>query len=118
MKIDQEKISKPWGYEIVWSKCSKFVGKILYINKGHRLSRQYHRYKEESVFVESGNLLIEIGASQYKKDIYLTPGDSFHIIPNMIHRFCALTGDVKLFEVSTPELEDVVRLEDDYNRTE
>ena len=117
MKIDQEKIIKPWGYEIIWSKCSKFVGKILYINKGHRLSRQYHKHKEESIFVQNGVLLVELGAKQYKKDIHLSKGESFHIVPNTIHRFCAVSSDVQLFEVSTPELTDVVRLEDDYSRS-
>lgn len=116
MIVKQEKIDKPWGYEIIWSKCKKFVGKILYINKGSKLSRQYHNIKEETIFVQEGSLLVEVGSKEYKEDIYLKPGESLHITPNTIHRFCALKNDVTLFEVSTPELNDVVRLEDDYNR--
>lgn len=116
MIVKQKKIIKPWGYEILWSKCDKFVGKILFIKQGHRLSRQYHKIKEESIIVHQGFLTLEIGAKQYKKSFHLIPGESFHITPNTIHRFCAESNDVLLYEVSTPELDDVVRLEDDYNR--
>ena len=116
MIIEQKIVSKPWGYEIIWAQCEKFVGKVIYINKGHKLSRQYHKFKEESIFVQKGNLLVEIGSRQYKKKFYLDHGQSFHITPNTIHRFCAWKDDVMLFEVSTSELKDVVRLEDDYNR--
>ena len=116
MIVKQEKIIKPWGYEVIWAKTEKFVGKILYIKKGEKLSRQYHKIKEETIFVQKGKLLLEIGAKEYKKDLILNPGESFHIKPNMIHRFSTQNEDVTLFEVSTAELEDVVRLEDKYNR--
>ena len=117
MSAKQEKITKPWGYEIIWAKSDKYVGKILYIKKGHRLSRQYHKIKDETILVKSGKLLLEIGAKEYKTDIELNIGDSFHITPNTVHRFCAPHEDVCLLEVSTTELEDVVRLEDDYSRS-
>ena len=118
MIVKQERIIKPWGYEIIWSKCDKFVGKILCIDDGHRLSRQYHSKKEETIFVLTGTLLLEIGMGATLQQIELKKGQSFHVAPNTVHRFCAAYGDVELAEVSTPELGDVVRLEDDYNRSE
>ena len=117
MIVNQEKVIKPWGHEIIWSHCEKFVGKILCINRGHKLSRQYHEKKEETIFVLSGTLLLEIGMGKAFQIIVLKNGQSFHIPPNTVHRFCAAYGDVELAEVSTPELDDVVRLEDDYNRS-
>jgi mannose-6-phosphate isomerase len=118
MVVEQEKITKPWGHEVIWSKCNKFVGKILCINRGHKLSRQYHERKEETIFVLTGTLLLEIGMGETLAKIELKKGQSFHVTPGTIHRFCAPYGDVELAEVSTPELEDVVRLEDDYSRSE
>ena len=110
------KVEKPWGHEIIWAQTDKYVGKVLYIKEGHRLSRQYHKIKEETILVNSGILVLEVGAEEYKKDIILKKGDNFHVKPNTIHRFCAPHGDVELLEVSTPELDDVVRLQDDYKR--
>ena len=118
MIVEQKKINKPWGHEIIWSHCNKFVGKILCINKGERLSRQYHIKKEETILVLTGTLLLEVGMGETLQQIDLKKGQSFHVTPNTIHRFCAVYGDVELAEVSTPELEDVVRLEDDYSRSE
>ena len=118
MIVEQKKINKPWGHELIWSHCNKFVGKLLYINRGHKLSRQYHEQKEETIFVLTGTLLLEVGIpGQYFEKIDLKKGQSFHVTPGTIHRFCAPYGDVELAEVSTPELEDVVRLEDDYSRS-
>ena len=117
MIVDQKKITKPWGHEIIWSHCKKFVGKILCINNGHKLSRQYHATKEETIFVLTGTLRLEIGMGETLQHIDLKKGQSFHVTPNTIHRFCAPYGDVELAEVSTPELDDVVRLEDDYVRS-
>jgi mannose-6-phosphate isomerase len=116
MIVEQKRISKPWGHEIVWSHCQKFVGKILCINGGHKLSRQYHEFKEETIFVLSGTLLLEIGMGENLTKEDLKIGQAYHITPGTIHRFCAPYGDVELSEVSTPELDDVVRLEDDYDR--
>jgi mannose-6-phosphate isomerase-like protein (cupin superfamily) len=116
MIVNQNRVNKPWGHEIIWSKCDKFVGKILCINKDQKLSRQYHKQKEETIFVLSGALLLEVGMGEKMEQIILKRGQSFHITPGTIHRFIAGFGDVELAEVSTPELEDVVRLEDDYSR--
>ena len=93
------------------------LGKILTINYGHKLSRQYHKEKEETIFVLTGTLLLEVGMGSKLEKIELRKGQSFHITPGTIHRFCAPYGDVELTEVSTPELKDVVRLDDDYNRS-
>jgi mannose-6-phosphate isomerase len=119
MIVEQKKINKPWGHEIIWSHCDKFVGKILCLKNGHKLSRQYHEQKEETIFVLTGTLSLEIGTpdKDFEK-INLKKGQSFHVTPNTVHRFCAPYGDVELAEVSTPELDDVVRLEDDYSRSE
>jgi quercetin dioxygenase-like cupin family protein len=108
-----EKIDKPWGYELLWAKTDKYVGKLLFIKAGHRLSKQYHEQKEETVFVMKGVLY------NYDADDNVTKhysGDSLHIVPNQVHRFGAADNNVELIEVSTPELDDVVRLADDYSR--
>ena len=112
-------IEKPWGHEEIWASSTRYVGKILYLKKGHRLSRQYHRVKEETIMVLEGILILEEGP-QHEGDVImrhtLLPGDIFHISPGTVHRFCTESGDVKVVEVSTPEIRDVVRLEDDYRR--
>jgi quercetin dioxygenase-like cupin family protein len=94
------------------------LGKFLYINAGEMLSRQYHEVKEETICVLEGKLSLEIGmpdAIGYRR-LYLKPGEVFHVKPGTIHRFGATTTNVKLVEVSTSEIEDVVRLEDKYSR--
>lgn len=113
-------IDKPWGHEHIWAKTDQYVGKLLYIKEGERLSLQYHRKKEETIYVLEGKLelVLEEGSRRDKHSVFLEPGDTFHISPLTIHRFAATQGtDVKLMEVSTTELDDVVRIEDDYSRT-
>ena len=110
---------KPWGHEELWASSNRYVGKILFIKKGHRLSRQYHKVKEETVMVLEGTLLLEAGPYKQGGEIErhtLGPGGIFHVFPGTIHRFCAEEDDVRLVEVSTTEVSDVVRLEDDYRR--
>jgi quercetin dioxygenase-like cupin family protein len=119
--MGSQKIDKPWGYEIIWASTPRYAGKILFIEKGHRLSRQYHQIKDESIVVLEGKLRLEIGPDQYDSALqvsHLEQGEARHITPGTVHRFCAEEGDVCLIEVSTPELHDVVRLEDDYKRIE
>ena len=118
MIIEEKIINKPWGSESIWARTKDYVGKILFINKGHKLSRQYHEIKEETILVKSGSLVLELGSQSELKYMELGPGEAFHITPETIHRFCAPHNDVVLIEVSTPHLSDVVRLEDDYDRTE
>ena len=110
-------MEKPWGWEMIWAQNDKYVGKILYIKAGHRLSRQYHQAKDETIYVQSGHLHLEIGEGEIEIKI-LGPGSSFHIRPGLVHRFAApkFRMPVTLFEVSTPEISDVIRLEDDYGR--
>jgi mannose-6-phosphate isomerase-like protein (cupin superfamily) len=109
-------VEKPWGMEEVWAETPKYVGKYLYINRGHRLSKQYHEKKEETIRVISGTLILEIGSGP-DQIMHLDPGEIYHVTPHTIHRFGAsVHDDVVLVEVSTPELDDVVRLQDDYSR--
>ena len=113
-------IEKPWGHEEIWAVSSRgYVGKILFIKEGHRLSRQYHRIKEETIMVLEGTLTCEAGPYFEGDTIHLhimKPGDIFHVPPGTIHRFCAPDTDVRIVEVSTSETSDIVRLEDDYRR--
>ena len=108
------KINKPWGHEIIWAETDQYIGKILHINAGHRLSLQYERQKEETIYVLEGTLLLWNGEGEV---MAIEKGRNWHNKPGDIHRFGASKDeDVVLFEVSTPHLDDVVRLEDDYRR--
>ena len=95
------------------ARTNRYVGKIIIINKGHRLSRQYHKVKQESFYVLKGRPLVEIG----DKRRVLSPGSAVDILPHAVHRVSAPHGRVTLLEVSTPEMEDLIRLEDDYARS-
>jgi mannose-6-phosphate isomerase len=110
------RVDKPWGHEMIWAVTDRYVGKVLHVNKGGQLSLQYHRQKDETVMVWSGRMrfvFFEEGQSPQEKD--LGPGEAFHIRPGLRHRMVALE-DCDIFEVSTTELDDVVRLEDIYGR--
>ena len=107
------KIEKPWGYEIHWAKTDNYVGKLLFINAGHRLSKQYHEVKEETLYVIKGILY---NYDEGDTPMQILPGESFHVKPGQIHRFAAVSCNVEVIEVSTPHLDDVIRLEDDYSR--
>jgi mannose-6-phosphate isomerase len=115
MSDDIVRVEKPWGYELHWAKTDRYVGKILHIDKGHALSLQYHNQKDETVMVWSGKLLYEIDRGNGLEQIELGPGQRIHVSPKTIHRMTALE-DTDVFEVSTPEIDDVVRLEDRYGR--
>ncbi len=110
------KIEKPWGYELLFALTGKYAGKLLYVKQGHRLSLQYHRKKEETLYIYEGKALVEIEGENGKLVEYeMVSGDSFHLPPMTKHRMKALE-DTMFFEVSTPELDDVERLDDDYGR--
>lgn len=109
------RVEKPWGYEIIWAETGRYVGKILHIKAGHRLSRQYHNVKDETIMVESGEMDLELGRPPEVTTRRLARREPFHVTPGTIHRMVAVT-DVDVLEVSTPELDDVVRLEDNYGR--
>jgi mannose-6-phosphate isomerase-like protein (cupin superfamily) len=113
-------VDKPWGHEHIWAKTDKYVGKLLYIKEGERLSLKYHKVKEETIYVLEGilEIILEEGSYRDRHSVFLQPGDTFHIAPLTIYRFAATQGsDVKVMEVSTIELDDLERLEDDYSRT-
>lgn len=111
-----QRVEKPWGYELIWAKTGDYVGKVLHINKGHQLSLQYHQKKEETIFLQSGKMkLIFENDSGVLEDVILVPGEAHHIPVLRKHRMVAVE-DCDVFEVSTPQLDDVVRLEDGYGR--
>jgi mannose-6-phosphate isomerase-like protein (cupin superfamily) len=109
------RVEKPWGYEIVWAETDRYVGKVLHIAAGQKLSRQYHVKKDETFLVESGEMDLEVGQGSELRVVRMRARDSFHCAPRTVHRMVAVT-DVDVIEVSTPELDDVVRLEDAYGR--
>ena len=112
-------VDKPWGHEEIWAETSSYVGKVLVINPGHRLSRQYHNLKEETFRVLSGTLILEIGQGETLQSRIMEVGDCFHCPPGTIHRMVCdkeALYPVHVLEVSTNHLDDVVRLEDDYKR--
>ena len=109
------RVDKPWGYELRFVRTDSYAGKLLFIKAGSQLSLQYHEKKDEAFFVQSGTLELVLGRGGDQTVVTMGPGDSRHIPPGTVHRFRAL-ADTLLFEVSTPELEDVVRIEDDYGR--
>jgi mannose-6-phosphate isomerase len=109
------RVPKPWGYELIFARTARYAGKILHINRGESLSLQYHEMKEETLFVVAGQLKLTLEYDGERREIALGPGEAFHIPPRMIHRIEAVE-DTDVAEVSTPELDDVVRLEDRYGR--
>ena len=109
------RVDKPWGYELRFVRTDRYAGKVLFIKAGSQLSLQYHEKKDEAFFVQSGTLELVLGPAHDPTVVAMKPGYSRHIAPGTVHRFRAVT-DTLLFEVSTPELEDVVRIEDDYGR--
>jgi mannose-6-phosphate isomerase len=113
------RVEKPWGYELHWAKTERYVGKLIHVNAGHALSLQYHNQKDETIFLWSGRMLFEIGPPGSLDDPLvkreMKVGEAVHITPKTVHRMTAIE-DCDIFEVSTPELHDVVRLEDRYGR--
>lgn len=109
------RVEKPWGYELVWAETDRYVGKLLHIRAGCKLSRQYHTRKDETFFVQSGEMDLEIGRPPALEVRRMRARDAFPCPPGTVHRMVAVT-DVEVIEVSTSDLDDVVRLEDDYGR--
>ncbi len=109
-------VDKPWGHEEIFAHTGRYVGKILFIRAGEALSLQYHERKEETLRVLEGRMKLLAGTDRDGLEEWmLTPGDTFHVPPGTIHRMIA-DEDTLVLEVSTPELDDVVRLEDRYGR--
>jgi len=110
-------VEKPWGYELIWAHTERYVGKLLHINKGESLSYQYHNVKDETIRLLTGVLELDIEKDGRAQKLRLGAGESLHIVPLMKHRMIAIE-DCDVLEVSTPELDDVVRLEDRYGRAD
>ena len=110
-------VPKPWGHETIWAYTDRYVGKILHINAGHELSVQYHNKKDETVYLLSGKISYRVRreGSETLDDMQLNVGESFRVTPRTVHQMVAVT-DCDVLEVSTPELDDVVRLTDKYGR--
>jgi mannose-6-phosphate isomerase len=109
------KTEKPWGFELLFALTPKYAGKLIFVKKGHRLSLQYHEKKDETMYLYQGKVLLEIEDDGKMVSKTFLPGQSLRIPPHTRHRLKAIE-DTTLFEVSTTELDDVVRLEDDYGR--
>lgn len=110
------KVQKPWGYELWWALTDDYAGKILSVERGHRLSLQFHQQKDETAYLLSGRLLLMKGPSE--DDLTTTelgPGDTWRNVPGDVHTIEAIE-DCTVLEVSTPEVDDVVRLSDRYGR--
>jgi oxalate decarboxylase/phosphoglucose isomerase-like protein (cupin superfamily) len=110
------RVDKPWGYELRWAVTDRYLGKLIHVNQGQSLSLQYHVCKDESIFVIAGllDLLLEGDDGELKRH-RLSPGMSARVLPGRRHRFIAVQ-DTDLIEASSPEIDDVVRLEDRYGR--
>jgi mannose-6-phosphate isomerase-like protein (cupin superfamily) len=115
--FDSRRVEKPWGYELIWALTDVYCGKVLFVRAGHSLSLQFHNVKDESWLVHSGRAKIELGraGSAVLDAEVVGPGAAFHFEPGTVHRVTAL-DDTTILEVSTPHLDDVVRLEDAYGR--
>ncbi|HST13405.1 MAG TPA: hypothetical protein VLJ44_00985 [Gaiellaceae bacterium] len=115
--FDVRRVEKPWGYELIWALTDTYCGKVLFVKAGHALSLQFHREKDESWLVQSGRAKLELGDAGQRSlaEEVVGSGYAFHYTPGTVHRVTALE-DTTILEVSTPQLDDVVRLEDAYGR--
>ena len=111
-----QRTEKPWGYELLIALTPGYAGKVIFVKKGYRLSLQYHRQKDESTYIFQGSVSLELETPDGKMEqLTFKQGESFRIPPMKKHRLKAIE-DTTLFEASTPELDDVVRVADDYGR--
>jgi mannose-6-phosphate isomerase len=115
--FEPRKVEKPWGYELIWAETERYVGKVLFIKAGESLSLQFHRIKDEAWLVQDGRAKLELGSAgeAMLNEEVVAAGATFRFKPGTVHRVTALE-DTTIVEVSTPELDDVVRLEDRYGR--
>ena len=116
--METRRVEKPWGYELIYAVTDRYVGKVLHVKKGEALSLQYHNQKDETIHIWKGSIKFYTGHEPggTLKEQILNVGQSFHITPKLVHRMVALE-DTDILEVSTTELDDVVRLEDRYGRS-
>jgi mannose-6-phosphate isomerase-like protein (cupin superfamily) len=115
--FEPRRVEKPWGHELIWAVAEQYVGKVLFVAAGQSLSLQFHREKDESWYVQAGRAKLELGEAgeAVLVEEIITPGAAFRYRPGTVHRVTAIE-DTTILEVSTPQLEDVVRLEDAYGR--
>ena len=109
------RVDKPWGYELIWARTDRYVGKVLHVNAGHVLSRQYHNVKDETMHLLRGELILRLGDGPSATERRFRAGESVHIPPLTVHQIEAIE-DSDVLEASTPELDDLVRLSDRYGR--
>jgi len=114
-RVNVVRVPKPLGHETIWAHSERYVGKILHINAGQELSVQYHNKKDETVHLLSGEISYRVKTNELLEDMRLRVGESFRITPGTVHQMVAVT-DCDVLEVSTPELDDVVRISDKYGR--
>ncbi len=115
---DVLRVEKPWGYEIIFAHTDLYVGKLLFVRAGEQLSLQFHKEKDETIYVHEGKIELEIGEPGGPLDTEVVgTGRAFHVKPGTVHRWRALEDSVVL-EASTPQLDDVVRIEDRYGRAD
>jgi mannose-6-phosphate isomerase len=115
--FQSKRIEKPWGHELLWALTDRYCGKLIFVRAGHALSLQFHNVKDEAWYVHSGRAKLELagpGEGITEAEV-VGPGGAFHFPPGTVHRVTALE-DTTIIEVSTPEIDDVVRLEDRYGR--
>ncbi len=110
------RVEKPWGYELIWARTDRYVGKILHVKAGHVLSCQYHNFKDETMHVLRGELILRTQPGDKLVDRSFKAGDSVHIPAKLIHQIEAIV-DSDVLEASTPELDDLVRINDRYGRS-
>ena len=117
MEKPVRRVEKPWGYELIFAHTERYVGKILHVDAGHALSLQYHERKDETLYLAAGSVELQVEEGGAMVTRSLAVGEAYHIPAFTRHRMVAGPGGCDLVEVSTPELDDVVRLEDRYGRT-
>jgi len=114
--VSPRRVEKPWGWELVWAEADAYAGKLLFVRAGESLSLQYHEAKDESWLVQEGRARLELGGvGDELETIEIRAGDAFRFRPRTVHRVTAIE-DTLVVEVSTTQLDDVVRLEDKYGR--
>ena len=117
-ELETRTVDKPWGHELIWALTDRYCGKILFVRGGECLSLQYHRERDESWYVLEGRAVLEFGSVDGPREtIEIGAGDAFRFAPRMVHRVSAI-DDTRILEVSTPEIDDLVRLDDRYGRIE
>ena len=115
--FEPERVEKPWGWELIWAQAEGYVGKLLFVRAGQALSKQFPNVKDESWYFQEGRAQLELNApgEAVENTEVVGPGAAFRLKPGTVHKLTALE-DTLVIEVSTPQLDDIVRLEDRYGR--